>query len=142
MPCSCSVRSRRALPGSPVRSMSVSAPNLGGGRRDGDHGSLFVGQLPGEESDVSAASYDPATSDQPHLFCRAEELDMKIRGRRELTWAERCHQGRAEGFIEHGGQEAALYHPYGIQEPVRCGEGDVDGPCIWIYGNELEAQCH
>jgi hypothetical protein len=122
--------------------MRVSAPNLGGGGSDGDHDSLFVGQFPGEESDVSAAPDDPAMSDQPSRFGRAEELDVKIRGRRELAGAERRHQRRGEGRIEHGGQKAALHPANEIQEPVRCCEGDFDGPCIWIYGNELEAQCH
>ena len=121
-------------------STRVPAADLGGGRGDGDYDSLLVRQLTGKESDISTTSYDPATTDQPSRFGRAQELDVKIGSRRVLSGTERRHQRRAKGGIEHGGQKAALHHSYEVQEPLGRCEGDLDSPGIWVHGDELKPQ--
>jgi hypothetical protein len=115
---------------------------LSGSGGYGDYDSLFIDQLTGKESDISTTPYHAATTDQPSRFGRAQELDVKIGGRCELSWTECRHQRRAKGVIEHGGQKAALYHSYGVQEPLCGGEGNLDSPCIWVYGDDLKSQRH
>jgi hypothetical protein len=120
----------------------VRAADLGCGSSGSDYDSLLIDQLAGQESDVAATPYDAAATDQPSRFGRAQELDVKIGGRCVLSFTERRHQRRAKGGIEHGGQEAALHHSYEVQEPLGCGEGDLDSPCVRVHGDELKPQRH
>ena len=52
---------------------------------------------------------------------RAEELQVQVGRGRELTRTERGDQCRAQGGVEHGGQEAALNYADEIQELLRPG---------------------
>ena len=123
-------------------SARIRTADLRGGSGDGDEDSLFVDQLTGQESDISTTPHDSAATDQPSRFGRAQELDVKIGGWCELSWSKCRRQRRAEGGIEHGGQEAALHHPHQVQEPLRCREGGLDSPRIWVHGDDLEPQRH
>jgi hypothetical protein len=83
-------------------------------------------QLPGPERHLPAAADDPAAAGEPSRARRAHELHVQVGGGREQARAQRGHQRRAQGVVEHRRQEPALDRPGGVQELLPGGERDLD----------------
>jgi hypothetical protein len=52
--------------------------------------------------------------------------------RRPFAVRQRRHQRRTERIVEHRRQQAALYHPGGVQEPLARRERHVDRACLRV----------
>ena len=85
-----------------------------------------IEQLPGQERHLPAAADDPAAAGEPSRARRAQELHVQVGGGREQARAQRGHQRRAQGVVEHRRQEPALDRPGGVQELLPGGERDLD----------------
>lgn len=111
-------------------------------RRSGHrhHRAMFVNELPSEKTDVSTAAYDAPPSHQTPRAGWTEELYVQVCRRGEVTGVECSNQSRPQRVIEHGGQEAALDDPGGIQERVRGSEGNLDRSLLRIDRDELPTE--
>jgi hypothetical protein len=69
-----------------------------------------------------------------------QELDVQVGGGGELAGAQRRDQRRAQGVVEHRGQEAALDHPGRVQELVAGGERHLDRPGRRVDGYQFPAE--
>jgi hypothetical protein len=65
---------------------------------------------------------------------------VQVGGGGEQARAERRHQRRAQGVVQHRRQEAALDHADRVQELIARGEGDLDRPGVRVDRQQLPAE--